>query len=121
MIIFLDSQGSLVNKQPSAIYQGSNKANEIYVVAPIPQASQVLAYFMLPNSTVTKPRYVKAETETVSSLNLGDKTYGVWYLSLDTVLTAYHGQASVQFYFISRTAETLTSESISFVCLLAYP
>ena len=113
MIIFLDAQASLVNKQPSFLHQGSNKANEIYVVAPIPQFNQVLAYFTLPNNNVLKPRYAKGEAEAAALLNLGNTDYGVWYLKLDTPVTAYYGQASVQFYFISQ-AETLTSESISF-------
>lgn len=116
MIIFLDAQASLVNKQPSFLYQGSNKANEIYVVAPIPQFNQVLAYFTLPNNDVLKPRYAKGDTSAVAVLNLGNTDYGVWYLKLDTPVTAYYGQASVQFYFISQT-ETLTSESISFEIL----
>lgn len=113
MIIFLDAQASLVNKQPSFLHQGSNKANEIYVVAPIPQFNQVLAYFTLPNNNVLKPRYAKGEAEAAALLNLGNTDYGVWYLKLDTPVTAYYGQASVQFYFISQS-ETLTSESISF-------
>ena len=113
MIIFLDGQGSLVNKQYSPIYQGSNMANEIVVVAPIPKATQVLAYFTLPNKNVTKPRLVKAETSIIDKITLEDKEYGIWSLKLDRAVTSYYGQASVQFYFIS-SSETLTSENVAF-------
>ena len=113
MIIFLDSQGSLVNKQYSPIYQGSNMANEIVVVAPIPKATQVLAYFTLPNKNVTKPRLVKAETSIIDKITLEDKEYGIWSLKLDRAVTSYYGKASVQFYFVG-ASETLTSENVAF-------
>lgn len=113
MIIFLDGQGRLVNKQQEDINQGSNLANIIYLVAPIPNTTQVLAYFTLPNSTVTKPRYVIAETSSPDIIKLGNENYNVWSLKLDAPITAYYGQASVSFCFISGE-EKLNSDLINF-------
>lgn len=113
MIIFLDGQGRLVNKKQEDINQGSNLANIIYLVAPIPNTTQVLAYFTLPNSAVTKPRYVIAETSSPDIIKLGNENYNVWSLKLDAPITAYYGQASVTFCFISGE-EKLNSDLINF-------
>lgn len=115
MIFFYNAQGNVVNVVPEPVYQGSNKANTIYVVAPFPSNVQVLAHFLLPNGEILQPAYApnKNGLTLLDTLNINDSSVGVWGVQLTKVMTAYAGTVSVQFEFISYDQE-ITTKTVTF-------
>lgn len=115
MIFFYNAQGNVMNVVPEPVYQGSNKANTIYVVAPFPSNVQVLAYFLLPNGEILQPAYApnKNGLTLLDTLNINDSSVGVWGVPLTKVMTAYAGTVSVQFEFISYDQE-ITTKTVTF-------
>lgn len=94
MIFIIDNQGTtkaVVLQEP--IYQGSNNANRIILLAPIPSTNVPSASFMLPNGMTTQP-YVM----TYFAGEMGeDKNLNGWYLDVDYAITQYAGVVNVQF------------------------
>ena len=115
MIFFYNAQGNVINVVPEPVYQGSNKANTIYVVAPFPSNVQVLAHFLLPNGEILQPAYApnKNGLTLLDTLNINDSSVGVWGVQLTKVMTAYAGTVSVQFEFISYDQE-ITTKTVTF-------
>lgn len=115
MIFFYNAQGNAINVVPEPVYQGSNKANTIYVVAPFPSNVQVLAHFLLPNGEILQPVYApnKNGLTLLDTLNINDSSVGVWGVQLTKVMTAYAGIVSVQFEFISYDQE-ITTKTVMF-------
>lgn len=115
MIFFYNAQGNAINVVPEPVYQGSNKANTIYVVAPFPSNVQVLAHFLLPNGEILQPVYApnKNGLTLLDTLNINDSSVGVWGVQLTKVMTAYAGTVSVQFEFISYDQE-ITTKTVTF-------
>lgn len=118
MIFFFDTNGNLLNWVSENVYQGSNNANTMYVVAPLPESNQVLAYFTLPNGNVIAPVYATNTSNLtfLSSLELGDTTYSVWSAKLSNVVTAQSGNVTVQFSFIN-SEQQIRTQSTTFPIL----
>lgn len=115
MIFFYNAQGNVINVVPEPVYQGSNKASTIYVVAPFPSNVQVLAHFLLPNGEILQPAYApnKNGLTLLDTLNINDSSVGIWGVQLTKVMTAYAGTVSVQFEFISYDQE-ITTKTVTF-------
>ena len=115
MIFFYNAQGNAINVVPEVVYQGSNKANTIYVVAPFPNNVQVLAHFLLPNGKILQPVYApnKNGLTLLDTLNINNSSVGVWGVQLTKVMTAYAGTVSVQFEFISYD-QAITTKTVTF-------
>ena len=115
MIFFYNAQGNAINVVPEPVYQGSNKANTIYVVAPFPNNVQVLAHFLLPNGKILQPVYApnKNGLTLLDTLNINNSSVGVWGVQLTKVMTAYAGTVSVQFEFISYD-QAITTKTVTF-------
>lgn len=101
MIFFCNSKGTITSGVPDNVYQGSNFANEIILVAPFPAGNQVTASFILPNGTYTTEQLM-------ASFDLGEnyedengRVLNAWRVLIGSDLTSYSGTAQVQFRIYS--------------------
>ena len=101
MIFFCNSKGTITSGVPDNVYQGSNFANEIILVAPFPAGNQVTASFILPNGTYTTEQLM-------ASFDLGESyedenglVLNAWRVLIGSDLTSYSGTAQVQFRIYS--------------------
>ena len=114
MIFFFNAQGDTINFVPENVHQGSNNANKIYVVAPLSEANQVLAYFTLPNGKVVQPVYgstINGLTN-LDNLQIEGKSYSVWVCNLSDIITSVAGTVQVQFAFINGSQKTTTQSGV---------
>lgn len=92
MVIITDANGNIQTPTiPENVYQGSNLANEIVFLAPLPQSNQVSIVFNLPNGMVTEQKYMTPYTSVPSEYNLN-----AWVFKLTQDITLYYGQVTFQ-------------------------
>lgn len=92
MVIITDANGNIQTPTiPENVYQGSNLANEIVFLAPLPQSNQVSIVFNLPNGMVTEQKYMTPYTSVPSEYNLS-----AWVFKLAQDITLYYGQVTFQ-------------------------
>ena len=103
MIFFVNAQGDAMQVTPSSVYQGSNNASEIVLIAPFPQETQALAAFTLPNGVRTEP--------VVLTSLFGEVKDGLsmWRATLTRSVTEFSGTATVSFKIILAGAEPTTA------------
>lgn len=100
MIFIFNSGGDLIKAVPEKVYQGSNKANRIWFLAPVPQSAFVTVVYGLPNGDVL-PETNLSRVINESELPFVDKDnnhYSAWYIDIDAPVTAIAGEVSLQFY-----------------------
>jgi hypothetical protein len=98
MLVVFDSGGNLVKLSPENVYQGSNKANTVYLILPQPPTAVLEARFTLPNGIITKPIIVPVSNET-GYLGFKDENDNQLYLyafSILGALTSFVGGVSCQ-------------------------
>lgn len=112
MIFISDSAGNITCSLPENVYQGSNRANEIVLLAPFPKTAVVTVGFRLPNGALTTPDIADASDEyrakVMNDLPTGiqDKdgnAYNVWAFTLNRPVTSLGGNLRVQFYIYTGT------------------
>lgn len=112
MIFISDSAGNITCSLPENVYQGSNRANEIVLLAPFPKTAIVTVGFRLPNGALTTPDIADASDEyrakVMNDLPTGiqDKdgnAYNVWAFTLNRPVTSLGGNLRVQFYIYTGT------------------
>lgn len=96
MVLFFNSNGDLIKTSPQAIYQGSSDAGQVYIVAPFSQKMVVSVAFKLPDGSYTQP-YICANAGTVDID--GVDGLSVWYVSLDSTITQFYGNVTLQALF----------------------
>ncbi len=110
MIFYFNGNGDLLKSSPENVYQGSNKANTIYLVAPFLPSAQVSVRFTLPNGE----HY--PETNAVYLTPNGkidtDKDFSMWITSITNNVTAYSGTVTAQF-FVNTGNETVALQAVS--------
>lgn len=113
MIFFIGNTGTVTYSFPTPVYQGSDDANNIYVVAPFAQNLTATAAFTLPNGVNTEPYNLtyKGEISGIQGAD-GKPLYG-WQMSIPNDLTQYYGTVLVQFSFYS-SAGTINTAAGSF-------
>lgn len=95
MIINVLADGNINNITPENIYQGSNNANSICVIAPFSASVRAVISFEIPQTNeVTKEYPFNQPTQVSNSLN-------VWCINVNKVLTQYFGEVKYQIRFIS--------------------
>ncbi len=110
MIIILDAFGNVQSSVPeSSIYRGSNDANRITVLAPLPASTQFLLACQLPNGEYLTEQYMSF----VESQETDDKGYNIWTLGINKAMTDISGKLLLQFKAISPKA-IITSFECSF-------
>ena len=98
MIFYFDAKLNLIKNEPESVFQGSNKANTIYFVAPFSSADSVTVKFTLPDGKVTKVGLMTntATLNGVMDIKSGE-TYSVWVYAVPQIVTAGAGTVTVQF------------------------
>ena len=121
MVIITDANGNIQSPTiPDNVYQGSNQANEIVFLAPLPQSNVVTITFKLPNGDKIEEQPMTPYTSVPNSNNLS-----AWRFVLNDVVTQYYGQVTFQIYIYGASGNiwylsaepnvsTIFSKTISF-------
>ena len=96
MIVFVNSEGSIVKQTVESINQGSVEANKITLVCPFPSALVTIA-FTLPNGIVLDTKVAKTAS---AMTDLGEAYEGVYVYTytMEKALTTVPGTLGVQFF-----------------------
>ncbi len=113
MIFVIDNQGTTKVVLYEPIYQGSNNANQIVLLAPFASSTQPTVSFTLPNGIQTEPFYMtplqewSQETGELVALN----NLNGWAMNVDFAITEFAGIVDVQFelHIPNGTLATYTS------------
>lgn len=115
MIFFFSAGGVLLKSTPSRVFQGSNKANTIYVVAPLSADQAVSVNFRLPDGTITNTGILSLCDTILNGASGSDKeVYSVWSYDVPCIVTARTGSVLCQFSF-KNNEQTIKSEGVTFV------
>lgn len=110
MIFYLNSAGEIIDHTPSVVNQWSNRANEIYVVAPFSANTQVSIKAGLPNANVVSLGYMELKNDLSNEIINGNELgLCVWGYLLPVSVTSIAGTVKFQFAF-KTLSETLTSQ-----------
>ena len=108
MVFIFDAKGNLCNSIPENVYEGSNEANTIVVVAPWTSGTQVYMSYQLPNSLYSEPVLL---TEFDTSPLPEDLKANAWSIDIDDVITQSSGRVNFQFFAVT-AGKILPSASI---------
>ena len=100
MIFIINNEGTTTSAIYEPVYQGSNNANRIVLLAPFASTSQVTVSFKLPNGQVSGPHVMsllKGFDQAVLDVLAEGKSLNAWYISIDSIITQYAGVVDVQF------------------------
>lgn len=106
MIINVLANGDIKNIVPENIYQGSNKANTIVLIAPFSASVTPTISFELPQTHEIKggaTGYLFNEPTEVSN------TLNMWTLQVNEVLTQYYGDVKYQVKFVNSNNEVIAT------------
>lgn len=103
MIFIFNANGDLLNSELENVYQGSNGANTIYVLAPFSSTCSVTAQFTLPNGKVTGETLLAYSKDLSQVTDENKQPYSVWVTTLNEVVTAYSGKLTAQFSIVNAT------------------
>lgn len=91
MIIFAKADGTVINTQPTPVYQGSSLKGSVYLVAPFPNSNGVTIQFQLPNGNVTKA-YPMTPTGEIEGVKLDNTEMSIWCWDVkNSMVTAIPG------------------------------
>ena len=91
MVIITNANGDVVKNIPENIYQGSNNANSIVVLAPFASSSQLTIAYRLPDGVLTEPALMTPYEDVPSEYDLSG-----WYINLDEAITEKYGNVDFQ-------------------------
>ena len=126
MIFFATGDGTIIKTLPSPVYQGSENASEIYLIAPFSPNLKVTVRFHLPNGIWTTPTVMNnglidgnqmTAQGSLASPNgaIVDKEtwkqYAVWTKPIPGEVTQYYGTVTAQFFFYAAQGGVVTSTS----------
>lgn len=95
MVISILANGDIKNIIPENIYQGSNKANTIYVVAPFASNIKALISFEVATTGQIIPAILMDSPTSISNeLNM-------WKVNVSQALTQYYGEVKYQVKFLN--------------------
>ena len=98
MIFYFDSLGAPVSFTPERIFQGSNRANDIYLIAPAAPQCVASVKFSLPSGDSFGPEVMERCDELPDTIkNSEGADLAIWHYLLSSSVTAYPGAVSVQF------------------------
>ena len=113
MIFFFNANGELINSIPKRVFQGSNKANTIYVCAPLSPSLATTISFSLPDGTTTQQGLMTSSTDNpiTEMLDACRRKFSVWAYDIPSIVTARAGTVTAQVTF-TNSEETIASEKI---------
>lgn len=98
MVFIFDAKGNLCNSVPERVYEGSNEANTIVVLAPWTAGTQVYASYQLPNSLYSEPVLMTSFDTAMFPI---DFKANAWSLDIDEIITQSSGTVNFQFFAIT--------------------
>ena len=115
MIFYFNGMGTLIKSDPETLYQGSNKANKIYFVAPFSPTNQVVAQFTLPNGEISNTPLLMTSIGAINGVKLDgeEKDFAIWFAVVPKDLTTYYGNLVCQFNVYDGTGEIATTEAVN--------
>lgn len=125
MIFFATGDGTIIKTLPSPVYQGSQNASEIYLIAPFSPNMQVAVRYKLPNGVWTTPELMENGIKSGNMTQRGalaspdgaivdketGKKYAVWSKPIGGDVTRYYGTVTAQFFFYAAQGGQVTSTS----------
>ena len=108
MVFIFDANGNLCNSIPENVYEGSNEANTIVVLAPWTAGTQVYMSYQLPNSLYSEP-VLMTEFDTLPLPE--DLKANAWSIDIDDVITQSSGRVNFQFFAVT-AGKILPSASV---------
>lgn len=113
MLFYFNGEGKIIKTIPKPIYQGSNKANTIYFIAPVTATAKVNVSFILPNGFITKQNTMVAQGQ-MSGIEAPDNSlFNVWSFDIPAIVTAYSGAVTTQFFIIADKS-IITTQTVKF-------
>lgn len=116
MIFFFKSDGTLIKSAPETVYQGSEEAGKVYVVAPLNANMLVDVYYELPNGE-RWGAYLLENNGTVINNEESPDGWALWSTTLESAITQYAGTLKAQFgFYQSGTADKvplITSQGVT--------
>ena len=113
MLFYFNGEGKIIKTIPKPIYQGSNKANTIYFIAPVTATAKVNVSFILPNGFITKQNTMVAQGQ-LSGIEAPDNSmFNVWSFDIPAIVTAYAGAVTTQFFIIADKS-IITTQTVKF-------
>ena len=105
MIIITDGNGNLQAPTiPENVYQGSNNANSIIFLSPLPQSNSATIVFRLPNGLLT-PEYLMTPFDDVPS----KYELNAWVRDIDKDITALYGTVTYQIFLKNASGVVVAS------------
>lgn len=117
MILFYNSSGELIKSSPERVFQGANKANDVYFCCPTGEGNLVNVAYSLPNGTNTAQYVLYPLTGGINLpevLDVNGAPFKVWHTHIPYNVTATCGNVSMQFY-LTCLGEVVATETFSFV------
>ena len=111
MIFYFNANGNSIGMSPERVYQGSNKANKVYVVCPIPKSAVVSVTYDLPNGDKSAS-FIMNSVMLENCKEMVDKhgiTFNMWEVDLQEIASAYCGCVGVQFTFSLSSGEVVNT------------
>lgn len=100
MIFFVDNDGTIIKSGPSSVYQGSEDASSVCVVAPFAINAEVTAVFKLPQGELKSPLLLTCAGEIEGVVNSATGVnYALWKRDIPEPIARYYGEVQVQFFF----------------------
>ena len=113
MVFYFNANGELLKTIPEPIFQGSNKASKLLVVAPISANAVLNVSFKLPNGYVTTQMAMTNQGQLAEITAPSNALLNVWSIELPLSVTAYAGVVTVQF-FVTLDGQLITTQSVNF-------
>ena len=113
MLFYFNGEGKIIKTIPKPIYQGSNRANTIYFIAPVTATASINVSFILPNGFITKQSPMVAQGQ-LSGIEAPDSSmFNVWSFDIPAIVTAYAGAVTTQFFIIADKS-IITTQTVKF-------
>lgn len=115
MLFFVANDGTIIKSGPSSVYQGSEDASCVSVVAPFATNAEVTAVFKLPNGELKSPLLLTNAGIVEGVINKASgKSYALWKRDLPEPIARYYGEVTVQFFFYL-TDRVIATSATSFM------
>ena len=113
MILFIDSKGNQIKTIAETIYQGSNLANDLVVVAPLSQSLSAYLSYRLPNGFLSQPILMTPYSD-INTIDNALKDVSAWKIQIPSKMTAYYGQVIYQIRFVNTNGQIIASCGATF-------
>lgn len=109
MVFFINNDGTVANTFPSQVYQGSDGANRLLVIAPFAENLTAAVRFLLPNGVISRPYNMTYTGRLTGIADENGRAIFGWSMDLPSEISVYYGTVTAQFFFYAAGRITATS------------